>query len=812
MAVAVIAIAASAACAPLNPVYRASEFDFYLSSLHAKALIIQSGIDSPVSAVAQRRGIPIITLTPSLTAEAGIFTLSGGTHNEPSSRGFARPDEAALALHTSGTTSRPKLVPLTHTNVCTSACTIATSLDLSAPDRCLNVMPLYHIHGLIGAALSSLAAGATMICPPGFNATDFFAWLEEFRPSWYTAVPAIHQAILSQAADHSRIIPRYPLRFIRSCSSALPPQVMVELERVFNTPVIEAYGMTEAAHQICSNPLPPGIRKVGSVGVATGCEVAVVDDEGTPVAPGELGQIVIRGANVTAGYESGPTDGPGPFTHGWFRTGDQGMLDPDGYLFIKGRLAEIIDRGGTKISPREIEEVLLDHPAVHQAAAFGIPHSTLGENVAAAVVLRHNAEATEADIRQFAAQRLADFRVPCRVLIVDDIPKGPTGKLQRTRLAERFGPLLKREFVGPRTPLESALAGIWVDVLGVGRVGIRDNFFEIGGTSLTAARMVAEVRNLTGRDIPPVALLHAPTIEELADVINRKDSSAPWPTLVAIQPKGSRPPFFCIHSVGGGVLYYRDLAQHLGSDQPLYGLQQQGLDGVQAFHSRIEDMAALYIRAIRTLQPEGPYFLGGHSFGGLVAYEVARQLCAQGRTVALLALIDTYFPDSLNAANSLRGRLIFHLESLRELGPRGYVLERAVGLTQRVKPQLSRLARRFHLGTGQRLPLSTHPATDLLAHNRRLAREYVPQAYPGRATVFLTRSWDLSRGPLKSRDPRVPRLAMGGVEIYEVSGHHGSIVQEPHVRILGEKLRACLDRAIRCAHDAVDASAQPDSH
>jgi acyl-CoA synthetase (AMP-forming)/AMP-acid ligase II len=345
----------------------------------------------------------------------------------------------ALVLHTSGTTSRPKLVPLTHRNVCASAHHIAATLELSPMDRCLNVMPLFHIHGLMAAVLASLEAGGSVFCTPGFSALKFFSWLQEADPTWYTAVPTMHQAILARAERNPRILAAARLRFVRSSSSSLPPRVMAELEKTFRAPVIEAYGMTEAAHQMASNPLPPRPRKPGTVGVAAGPEVAVMDEEGRILPAGSPGEVVIRGPNVTPGYQANPGANATSFTHGWFRTGDQGVLDPDGYLTITGRLKEIINRGGEKISPREVDEVLLDHPAVQQAVAFAVPHPTLGEEVAAAVVLRDGARATEEELRAFASGRLAPFKVPRTLLFLEEIPKGPTGKLQRIGLAAKLG-------------------------------------------------------------------------------------------------------------------------------------------------------------------------------------------------------------------------------------------------------------------------------------------------------------------------------------------------------------------------------------
>jgi acyl-CoA synthetase (AMP-forming)/AMP-acid ligase II len=342
-------------------------------------------------------------------------------------------------LHTSGTTSRHKVVPLTHANVCASAANIARSLALTATDRCLNVMPLFHIHGLIAALLASLASGARVICSPGFNALQFFGLVKEHQPTWYTAVPTMHQAILARAERNPEAVKATRLRLIRSSSASLPPTVMLELERVFGAPVIEAYGMTEAAHQMASNPLPPAPRKPGSVGIAAGPEIAIMDEHGGLMARGEIGEVVIRGDNVTPGYANNPAANAAAFAHGWFRTGDQGVLDAEGYLRLTGRLKEIINRGGEKISPREVDEILLEHPAVAQAVTFGVPHDKLGEDVAAAIVLRDGAATTERELKAFAGQRLAAMKVPRQILFVAEIPKGATGKLQRLGLAKLLG-------------------------------------------------------------------------------------------------------------------------------------------------------------------------------------------------------------------------------------------------------------------------------------------------------------------------------------------------------------------------------------
>ncbi len=445
MAASFLSVACAATTAPLNPAYREKEFDFYLGDLGAKALIVAEHADTPAIAVARRHGARILRLSVPEGAPAGWFELAAeeGAAAKAAAAGPAAPEDVALVLHTSGTTSRPKIVPLLHRNLVASAGHIGATLRLSPEDRCLNIMPLFHIHGLVAAVLSSLAAGGSVFLAPGFNALRLFGWMAEAEPSWITAVPTMYQAILGRAARQADAIAGLGLRFLRSSSASLPPQVMQELERIFACPVIESYGMTEAAHQMTSNPLPPAPRKPGSVGREAGPLVRIVDEERQFRNPGEEGEIVISGPNVTPGYENNPEANAEAFFTAegrrWFRTGDQGRFDAEGYLFITGRLKEMINRGGEKIAPIEIDTVLMDHPAVQQVVTFAVPHPKLGEDVAAAVVLRDGMEVREGELRAFVAERLADFKVPRRILFLSEIPKGPTGKLQRIGLAARLG-------------------------------------------------------------------------------------------------------------------------------------------------------------------------------------------------------------------------------------------------------------------------------------------------------------------------------------------------------------------------------------
>ncbi|WP_418318008.1 acyl--CoA ligase [Piscinibacter sakaiensis] len=439
MACCFLACASAATSAPLNPAYRVDEFEFYLDDLQAKALIVEQGSQSPAVDAARKLGVQVIELVVADGAPAGQFGIADLPAAECNNGGPSQPDDVAMVLHTSGTTSRPKRVPLTVTNLCASAGNIAKTLQFSASDVGLNIMPLFHIHGLLAGLLAPLSAGSQVYCTPGFNALRFYKWLDDAKPSWYTAVPTMHLAIASRGKHNAEVLKRHALRFVRSSSSAMPPQLIKEIEGLFKAPLIESYGMTESAHQMASNPLPPAERKPGTVGRAAGPEIRIRGEDGGFLGAGEVGEIVIRGPNVTPGYENNPKANEEAFVDGWFRTGDQGSLDDEGYLSITGRLKEIINRGGEKVSPREIDEILLDHVSVAQVVVFGAPHKRLGEEVAAMVVLHEGHECDERELQQFVAKRVAGYKVPKKILFVDELPKGATGKLQRIGLAQRIG-------------------------------------------------------------------------------------------------------------------------------------------------------------------------------------------------------------------------------------------------------------------------------------------------------------------------------------------------------------------------------------
>jgi acyl-CoA synthetase (AMP-forming)/AMP-acid ligase II len=406
--------------APLNSAYRYDEFAFYLKDTNARLLIAPpEGLDEARRA-ASDANIPTVSVTLEETAPLPFQA--------------PKPEQIALILHTSGSTGRPKRVPIAHRNLAVSARNIAAHYQLTPADVSLCVMPLFHVHGLVASVLATLSSGGAVVVPAKFNALSFWRTVREYGVTWYSAVPTIHQVLLSRAGGE-RPAGAEGLRFIRSCSSPLAAEHMLKMEEVFGVPVLEAYGMTEASHQMASNPLPPDTRKPGSVGLATGIEVGIMDEAGHLLPAGTPGEVVIRGASVVDGYENNPEANQGSFTHGWFRTGDQGVLDGGGYLTLIGRLKEMINRGGEKISPRELDELLLTHPAVGEAVCFGFPHPTWGEEVAAAVVLKPEMKATEADLLAFCQQHVAEFKRPKKIYIVDVVPKTASGKIQRRIVA-----------------------------------------------------------------------------------------------------------------------------------------------------------------------------------------------------------------------------------------------------------------------------------------------------------------------------------------------------------------------------------------
>lgn len=520
-----VAIAASTTCALLNPHFSQTEFCDYLQRLQPKALIFcpdNSHPDLGLNGInaANTLEIPLLTVEAETGISNGWFNLQGDTgfaQNESSSSTEA--NDVAFIFLTSGSTAQPKLVPITHRGICFSCFNTQRVLELTAKDVNLNVLPMFHVHGLVTNVLLPLSAGSSIICAGEFSGETFLNWLTTFGVTWYSVGPPIHSLILETILRDGGINKPPALRFIRSGSAKLSPQVATSLESHLGVPMLEAYGMSEVL-TATNTLLPPHPRKPGSVGVSVGAELGIMASTGDLLGIGEQGEVVIRGDNVTPGYLDNREANLLTFAGDWFHTGDLGYLDEDGFLFLSGRIKEVINRGGEKVAPQEVEAALLEIPGIKQAAVYGIPHKLLGEDVAAAVVLDPNTELTPISIRRQLLQRLAYFKVPTHLLNVTELPLTASGKLDRKALPLPNWPEIElTEFVPPCNQHQRIIAEIWADVLGVEKVGIHDNFFDLGGHSLFATQVISRISQAFSVEITLQSMLEKPTITGLEERI-----------------------------------------------------------------------------------------------------------------------------------------------------------------------------------------------------------------------------------------------------------------------------------------------------
>jgi acyl-CoA synthetase (AMP-forming)/AMP-acid ligase II/thioesterase domain-containing protein len=756
-----LGVSAVAAFAPLNPALRPSEFEFHLADMRAGALIADPA--SPAIAAANAHGIRVLRTT-GVAAEV-LSARAGG---------------AGLCLHTSATTGRPKLVCLTQANLRAMADYSTRALALSGADRLLSIMPMFHLQGLL-SALEQLMLGGSVVCPRAFDAGRFPAWMEEFDPTWYTAGPALHSAILKveKNAGASR---RRGLRFVRSIGAALPPGLAADLEQTLGIPVLEGYGLTEAG-AVTSNPLPPGIRKPGSAGRSVGPEVTIIDNCGGPAPPGTAGEIVVRGPSVVSEYRYDPGATRAAFRDGWLRTGDLGRFDEQGYLFVIGRIKEMINRGGEKILPGEIDQALGGHPDVAAAAAFAIPHRSLGQEVAAAAVLRPGAAATSLDVRRFAAERLAPYKVPRRIVFVDSIPTSATGKPRRAALADDLGPVIsaRAPYRAPSTPTEETLAAIWTRILETGPVGLDDDFFDLGGDSLAVTLMLAEIRERFGKIADPSEFFFQPTIALLARLVDTRVSKGEASPVLLLQPHGSLTPLFCIPGAGDDPYGFRHLAGLLGRARPFYVLRDP-----ERGACTVEDAADHLVDAVVEKQAHAPFLLAGHCYGGIVAFELARRLEQRGERVALVALFDSPTPGYPRPARHwkqyCRRALSFPFDAQTTLRDVASHAE-----------WLLRVARR-------RLPRPRAPVDGAQAPSPAGAREAAARAYrPGpllaKVAVFLADGEHHSTRIVEDSRLGWRDFARGGFEVFRVPGKHDSILSECHVGNLAAHLARVLAAA-----------------
>jgi acyl-CoA synthetase (AMP-forming)/AMP-acid ligase II/thioesterase domain-containing protein len=791
-----LAIAGESACAPLNTSLTEEEYRNYLSHLGVRMLLVQQDLAAPAVAAARQLGIRVLTVQGAPHFPAGVFTLDseGALPMTP-----CRQTDAALLLYSSATTGNPKLIPLTCANLAAIALNNSQAFQLGQSDRFLTIVPLFHSHGL-GAVLTQLFCGGGVICTPAFNPDHFLTWLEDFRPTWISGGPPVLHAILGLARRNPESCQRVRLRFIQSSGAPAHPELVRSLEEAVQAPVLQGYGMTEAVGIARSTP---SARKPGSVGRSIGSEVAITDESGGFLPCNTEGEIVVRGPTLMSGYLDDPEANRTAFRDGWFRSGDIGHLDSEGYLFITGRLKEMINRGGQKIFPSEVDRMLATHSAVADAAAFPVPHQTMGEEVAAAVVLRDGASASEPELRHFLAAHLAPFKIPRRIIFLDALPRGPTGKLRRSTLTEQFRGLAGEPPDSSRPPdaVESRLIDIWRRILGVAHIGIEDDFFRLGGDSLSAAVMLTEIqRELIGaRALPErTNFFEQPTIAALAQLLANsvKNPHSPLTAhrILPLQSCGSRHPFFCFAPDYLDPYYLRHLAKCLGDDQPFYVVcPPEPVRDNRLL--KVEDLARLLVAAIQAVCPRGPYVLGGHCYGGVIAFEAALQLLAQGQEISRLVLFDVPTPGYPKVVRSWR-RYIVESRRMFTAAARGEFLDQATEVVRHVR-RLARIVQRRFGGRAVRAAASV--GTEVLAESQNPKQltalalwEYVPRDFPAPITQFLAADETVSTRVLDDFRLGWRDFARGGLGVFTSPGSHGSMLDAQNSPALGRQLEPLL--------------------
>jgi len=639
-ALAIVAVACSAVAIPLNPKHSLDEIEKGFSALRPDAVLLFRGSDSAARRAAERKGLAIIEAIPASEGTLGLKVVApkSGTTAPPDE---PDPDAPAFILQTSGTTSEPKSIPFSHRNMLAAAARHKAWYDLTPKDRCLSLSPIFYSHGLKVTVFTPLLTGGSVAFPADTSKFDYSEWFDALRPTWYSAGPTLHHLIFDQTRSRAGAKAGHSLRFITGGGAPLPRSVLEGLQQSLGVPVVEHYGSSEA-NLISSNEPRPGRSKPGTCGIPGPGIVMIVDENGRELPPGEQGEILVGGPTLISGYLDAPELNRASFIDGWFKTGDIGSIDNEGFLTLHGRLSDLINRGGEKISPVEIDDALLRHPAVAEAAAFAVPHARLGEDVAAAVVLRPTMSATPLELRSYLREHLASFKVPRRVIIAEQLPKGSTGKVLRRKLSES---LAAQSVVSPATPdktldnrLLLQLRDLWEKLLNSGPLTIDDDFFEKGGDSLLAVEMLCEIERLTGQMVPGSILFEASTIRTLAQELH-KGINLPTKHLIRMSADGKQMPLVLFHGDVGGGSYVRKLASLLGPDQPIFVIEPHGLNNTPVPPS-LQAMAADRLPLIRQAQPHGPYQLAGYCMGGLVAFEVAHLLVAAGERVELVVMID----------------------------------------------------------------------------------------------------------------------------------------------------------------------------
>jgi acyl-CoA synthetase (AMP-forming)/AMP-acid ligase II/thioesterase domain-containing protein/acyl carrier protein len=793
MAAALVSIMNNATAVPCNPDSTLGEFSLQFRDMRVNAVAIAIGMDTPAREAAAGLSLPIFDIHPDGNGSIHLVSPIQGHGALSARQGSAEPDDIAVLLATSGTTSQSKIVPLRQRNLAARNTNQARTLGLTTDDRCLNAMRLFHSGGIGRGLTTTLVSGGSVAFLTESSISGIFDTLENEKATWMGGSYAHYHAIHPHLKTYGEAIDRISLRlrFLSSGTGALNPSLAADVEKTFNVPIVVVFGSSESGNIAGDSPNDIRTDKA-STGKRVHSGVAILDDQGLELPDGETGEIVVKGDQVIDGYENDDAANRLAYCGEWFRLGDLGHFNEDGYLYITGRIKELINRGGEKVSPNEIDDTLLEHNDIVAAATFPVPHPTLGEDVAVAVVPADDANLDDVAIMSYLRERLSEQKMPRRLFITDEIPKGPTGKVQRHKLADHFcapgdAEVDRSDDYGPATPLEAQLQALWAASLGRDHVGLHEDYFQLGGDSLQAVELFLSIEKTLGQPLPRSILFEASTVAEMAERIGSTSNAR---CVVPIQPNGSRPPLFCVHDVNGNVLNFRVLAAYLGTEQPVYGVQSVGLDGSEAPLTQIEDMAARYVTELRAVQPFGPYCLCGYSMGGWIAYEMAQQLKKAGQHVAFLGLFDTSSRQGPQRA-SLVQWLGHHVTAMAAIKPSEIIPY--IGQRVRNLAEMSRLAVRSRLfRAAQAVGASSDAGSParIADANSYASRVYNIRPYDGDAVLFkATRyAWthpDAHKGWYG--------LIGGRFETVPIPGTHGDILEEPNVPALATALSHCLD-------------------
>jgi amino acid adenylation domain-containing protein len=771
---------AGAACLPLDPHYPQERLEYMLSDAKAPLLLREEGLlrthDSKLT-----EAIDFPSEWRAIDQESSDVSISG-----------VAPNNLAYIIYTSGSTGKPRGVLLTHAGLVNHHVAAQRLYGLEPSDRVLQFSSIsFDIS--IEEIFPTWIAGATLLLKTAatpLNATGFLQWISEQRATVLDLPTAYWHELVHQLADlHPSLPPS--LRLVIVGGEKVSPKLFAEWDRLVAGRIrwINTYGPTEASIIVTayepsrnSGPETPAIVPIGRP--IAHAEVYLLDPDLNLVRDGMRGELHIGGVCLARGYLNHPelteekfilhpfSGDPGARL---YKTGDMARYLPNGEIEFLGRSDDQVKIRGFRVEVLEVESALMEHPSVRQCVIAARDDHDIGKQLVAYIVPARKPGPSAAELRNFLANRLPDYMIPSVFVALDSLPLTPNGKVNKRALPEpsRVREGLKQTAPPPRDPLESQLLQIWESILRLKPLSVNQNFFELGGHSLLAVRLMHCIEQRFGKRLPITTLFDAPTVEKLATLLQKENWSPAWCSLVPVRPSGTKPPFFCVHGVGGTVLRFHDLAHFLGSDQPFYGLQAQGLDGQRPRHARIEDMAAHYIDELRIAQPEGPYYLGGYSFGGMVALEMAHQLRSQGDYVGLVVLLDTFPQGASSGASLFRKYLTLPLD------------QQWIHLNRKARAFPRSIRRRFAM---MRLP---RPVKEVRSACHGAARVYKGKFYDGAVILFRASETGLSNVNVES----IWKELVPQIEIYEISGHHGNIVERPQVQLLASELKFRLEIA-----------------